>query len=259
MASTLANQTGTLLHKQLFLALQQQVMRGAMADGARLPTQEELCTQYGVSRITVRRALADLQSAGLVRNEQGVGSFVIAPKRGISSPPTLSFVEGLRKVVEETEVRVMRLESAVCPASVGTALGLEPGGQGLHVLRLRLRKGVPVMLLEVWLPLRFESVVTRAALREQPLFNLLTRGGKDVGKVIQEVSAEIADAATADALQIELNSAVLRIDRLVHDRRQQPIQFLTSRSTPLRSRLLMEIGGADVNTLSAGHLIHDRI
>lgn len=258
MFSTLHKASGALLHRQLFLVLRQQIARGELRDHERLPTQEELCAQYGVSRITVRRALVDLQSEGLIRNEQGVGAFVTAPRKAPTMAPSLSFVAGLRRVVEETDVRVLSLELSRCPSYIAGALELGEEDMALHVVRIRLRENVPVMLLDAWLPKRFESVVTTHALSKMPLFHLITGGGKNVGRVIQEVNAEISDPGTASALKIELNSAVLRIDRLMHNRKRAPVQYLTVRSSPLHSRLLMEVAGNDVNTLSAGHLVHDR-
>ncbi len=258
MASSLAKQAGTLLHKQLFVVLQQQILRGVLGDGDRLPTQEELCEQYGVSRITVRRALADLQAAGLVRNEQGVGSFVMSAALGIKPPPTLGFVDTLRQVVEETRVHVLELAMTRCPPYVAAALQMDADSRAVHVVRTRSRKNVPLMLLEAWLPPRFEGIVTREALRENPLFNLITKEEKDVGRVIQEVNAETADPFTASTLKVELNSAVLRIERLVHDLQHRPIQFLSIRSSPARSRLLMDIAGRDLSTLGAGRLVHDK-
>lgn len=258
MASSLAKQAGTLLHKQLFVVIQQQILRGLLADGDQLPTQEELCEQYGVSRITVRRALADLQAAALVRNEQGVGSFVTSASAVIKPPSTLGFVDSLRQVVEETTVEVLELAMARCPSHIAAALQIPADAKCVHVIRTRSRKKIPVMLLEAWLPPRFESIVTREALAGKPLFNLISKQEKNVGRVIQEVNAETADPFTASVLGVELNSAILRIERLLHDRQQMPIQYLVIRSTPARSRLLMDIAGKDLSTLGTGRLVHDR-
>jgi GntR family transcriptional regulator len=238
--------------------LKQQIVSGELRDQERLPTQEELCVQYGVSRITVRRALADLQAEGLIRNEQGVGAFVTSSRQPMRKAPSLSFVAGLREVVETTTVQVLSLGLSRCPRYIADALGLGDEDEALHVVRVRYHKNVPVMLNDAWLPKRFEDVVTAHSLSREPLFKLITRDGKDVGRVIQEVNAEIADLATASALRVELNSPVLRIDRLMHNRKQSAVQYLSIRSCPLRTRLLMEVAGNDVNTLNAGHLLHDR-
>ena len=70
---------GVPLHRQLFLVLHDEIARGALAPGDALPTEQSLCDQFGVSRITVRRALADLADAGLIERRHGVGSFVTRP------------------------------------------------------------------------------------------------------------------------------------------------------------------------------------
>ena len=67
---------GVPLHRQLFLVLHDEIARGALRRVNSLPTEQALCDQFGVSRITVRRALADLADAGLIERRQGVGSFV---------------------------------------------------------------------------------------------------------------------------------------------------------------------------------------
>ena len=78
---------GVPLHRQLFLVLHDEIARGAIPAGDPLPTEQELCDQFGVSRITVRRALADLAEAGLVERRHGIGSFVTSTRRFASTTP----------------------------------------------------------------------------------------------------------------------------------------------------------------------------
>lgn len=80
------------LHAQLKTALQQQILAGGLAPGAALPSESALCKAFGVSRITVRRALADLDADGLVRRVAGRGTFVAAnsPRYG----PSIGFLFG---------------------------------------------------------------------------------------------------------------------------------------------------------------------
>src|ERR1700692_2807073 len=68
--------SGVPLHRQLYLVLHDEIDRGVIAPGGALPTEQTLCDQFGVSRITVRRALADLAEQGYIERRQGVGSFV---------------------------------------------------------------------------------------------------------------------------------------------------------------------------------------
>src|SRR5689334_3095175 len=94
---------GTSLHRQLFLVLRDQILSGVLAAKAALPKEEDLCEQFGVSRITVRRALSDLAAQGLVQRRHGLGTFVEACVQAPRPGPTLSFLDGLRKVATETQ------------------------------------------------------------------------------------------------------------------------------------------------------------
>jgi GntR family transcriptional regulator len=257
MASLALKANGTLLHRQLFMLLRQQIASGEYRSGDRLPTQEALCEQFSVSRITVRRALADLQAEGLIRNEQGVGAFVTAADQPRRDAATLSYVEGLRRVVEETEVEVVSIGLVRCPRQIAELLNATDENEALQVVRIRTRENIPVMLLEAWIPKRFKKLVTAKALKSKPLYQLITRGGEELGRVVQEINADLADPVIAQALKISLNSPVLRISRLVYNRFQEPVQLLIVWSTPARSRMLMEIEAKDINTLSTGNLVHD--
>ncbi len=257
MAGVSLKSQGTLLHRQLFLALKQQILNGIYREGDRLPTQEALTERFKVSRITVRRALAELQKEGWIQNEQGVGSFVLPMKRALPASVSLTYLEGLREVVSQTQVTVLSVGIEPAPPSVASILQIEESSDALHVLRIRKRGRTPLLLLDAWMPSRFQSRVTTTELRQRPLYELLIGDDLQLGEVVQEVTAEIADPTVADALAVEANSPILRVTRLVHDSEQRPIQYLVIRSTPQRSRMVMSIPGKQLNSIGAGHLVHD--
>ena len=101
---------GVPLHRQLFLVLHDEIASGALAPGDALPTEQTLCDQFGVSRITVRRALADLADAGLIERRQGVGSFVRDQPRRMRRAGGGSYMDELRQTEFETEVDVIELD-----------------------------------------------------------------------------------------------------------------------------------------------------
>src|ERR1700744_5467243 len=106
---------GVPLHRQLFLVLHDEIARGAIAPGEALPTEQTLCDQFGVSRITVRRALADLAEQGYIERRQGVGSFVRQHPPSDPLSVSGSYLDGLRKTQFETEVDVVELGVAPPP------------------------------------------------------------------------------------------------------------------------------------------------
>lgn len=251
------NPNGALLHRQLFVLLKEQIASGRYRAGERLPTQDALCKQFSVSRITVRHALADLQAEGLIRNEQGVGAFVTARPAATRRGPALGFVGELHRTLEETTMKLLSLGPRRCPLAIAAALGVAEEEEALHVVRTRSRGRTPVMLLDAWIPQRFAGAVTPRALLKTPLYQLIAGSADRLGRVVQEINGALADPIVAQSLGVDVNSAMLKIERLVHDRDGTPIQHLTIWSSPQRSRLVMEVASDDIDGLNAGRLLHD--
>jgi GntR family transcriptional regulator len=255
-APSLERGPGTSLHRQLFVVLRDEITRGVYASGA-LPKEEALGERFGVSRITVRRALADLASLGLVERRHGLGTFVRADLPQVRARPSLGLIDGLRKAALETDVEVLEVAQSVPPPDVAALLQLAPEEKAVHALRLRSIDGVPVMLTDAWVPAQLGKRVSATALRKHALYEILLAQGVKFGRVVQEITAEVADPARSRLLQVETGAPLLKMVRLLHDLDAQPVQHLTVSLTAERSRILMDIAGATINTLTAGQVVHD--
>lgn len=247
---------GISLHRQLFLALRDQILRGAFESGM-LPTEEALCEQFGVSRITVRRALTDLAAANLVERRHGLGTFVRGGLSLSRAVPNLTLIESLKKSAAETQVKVLGVSQAVPPREVVSLLQLRQDEEAVHAIRLRSMNGVPVMLTDAWVPSRFRKHVTAAHLRKSALYEILLAEGIKFGRVIQEITVPIADPGRAELMKVEVGAPLLKLVRLMHDVDSCPVLHLSAYLSPERSRILMDIPGEAVNTLSAGQFVHD--
>ena len=248
---------GTSLHRQLFLVLRDQITQGLFPGGA-LPKEEALCERFGVSRITVRRALADLAAQGLVERRHGRGTFVSANLPLPRRVPSLSVLDSLRQTAQETEVKVLEVTQSAPPPDVAALLLLAPGAKAVHALRLRSRVGgAPALLTDAWVPMDIGQRATAAALRKRALYEILMAQGVQFGRVVQEICAVVADPVRGGLLQTEVGGPMLRMVRLMHDMDERPVLHLTIHMPAERSRILMEIAGATVNTLSAGQIVHD--
>jgi GntR family histidine utilization transcriptional repressor len=117
---------------------------GRWMPGAQMPSESALVAQFGVSRMTVNRALRELQAEGLVRRAQGVGTFA-APLHPVSSTLTI------RDLQEEIESRGHRHDAVVhhqqaeaAPAALAAQLGVPEGSSVFHTLIVHLEDGVPL-------------------------------------------------------------------------------------------------------------------
>jgi GntR family transcriptional regulator len=248
---------GALLHRQLYVLLKEHIASGRYRPGDLLPTQEALCRQFSISRITVRRALTDLVEEGWIRNRQGVGAFVTAKPRKAKAGLDFSFIGDMRRTLKETTMRILHFEIERCPPAVGAALGLAEGDEALHLVRTRSVRNRPVTLLDGWIPQRFAGSVTRKGLQKKSLHESIAGSFEKLGRVAQEVNAALADPVVAQALGVEINSAVLKIVRLVHNRDGAPVHYVSVWTTPARTRLVMEVSADDIDGYNVGRLLHD--
>lgn len=249
---------GTSLHHQLFLALREEIIRGDYAPRSPIPREEDLGKRFGVSRITVRRALTDLETLGLVEKQQGRGTFVRADVPAPRPPATLSLIESLRQVANETKAEVLKLERTAPPRAVAEMLQLETGALAVYVMRLRRLDATPVMVTEAWVPDTLGMRLTRALLQKKALYEILMEHKIVFGRVVQEITAIASDALYARLLGAGLGVPLLKLTRLLYGANGQPVQHLTVVASPERSRLLMDVAIEDVNTFSAGHIVHDK-
>jgi GntR family transcriptional regulator len=142
----MALSTGPLpKYHQLAAIIRQQITSGDLKPDDQLPSEEALCRLHQVSRGTVREAIRTLVEAGLLRREQGRGTFI----NPLQSQPTLfsltSFAEETRHTGRVPATRLITAE--IVPASPGIAgrLQLAPGEPVFHVVRLRLADDQPVV------------------------------------------------------------------------------------------------------------------
>lgn len=252
----MSGDAGVPLHRQLFLVLHDEIARGALAPGDALPTEQSLCDEFGVSRITVRRALTDLAEQGLIERRQGVGSFVRDSGTAAGAGAAGSFLDYLRQVQFETEVEVREYDVRSPPRAVAEALGArEPL---LHVLRLRSerRTGEPLMVTEAWLPRALGDTVTANALKKEALYDLLAAAGVVVDRMDHEMTAELAGPANARLLGVPIGSALIRINRVAYAG-GAPHHVMSIALSPKRSRVVMSQTAGEMRDGGGISIAHD--
>jgi GntR family transcriptional regulator len=244
------------LHRQMYLVLRDQITNGALSPGDSLPSEESLGEDFSVSRITVRRALQDLDADGYIVRRHGRGTYVAAHEPATSTRDTRLLRASLARVQAETEATVIDLGERLAPWRVRHDLGLPDGSRALYVLRVRSHDGQPLMITEAWVPLGFAAAVTAEALRDRALYELLEASGATLGRFAQEISAEVADPLRARLLGVDIGSALLRIDRIVQTSEQHPLMRNSITVDPRRSRIISDVAASDIDTPATGTLVH---
>lgn len=182
-----------------------------------LPSEAELCTHYGVSRMTVRRALEELRDEGLLTSRPGAGWYVAGAS--IRQPLALgTFNHAASAAISAGQVSREVVEFgyrtlAPPPESEGTdAPG--PFGDVLFVRSLRLADGSPLDSAHEYVPATIAAPLSRADAESPGLWESLSRAGHEIARVHQTVTAGAASAADAELLHVAAGTPLLLIRRL---------------------------------------------
>ena len=189
----------------------QELVASTLRPGDALLGERQLEEQFGVSRITVRRAISDLVQDGALVRIKGKGTFV---SHGLvrSTLHLASFNEDMWAAGFEPSTRVINATVAVPPAAAAEHLGLAEGDEAYQVRRLRLANGAPVSVDESWLPPRALPDLLSEDLTGS-LYRVLAAAGHPVQHAEQTVEAAAAPEETAVLLEIEPGAPVLLFRR----------------------------------------------
>lgn len=192
-----------------------------------LPTERELSERYGVSRSTIRQALAALYDAGRIYRVQGAGTFT-ADTAIAKSLRLTSFSEDMAERNLAPSSRILTAETRPAGADTGARLRVSPGDEVVCLRRLRLADGVPMCVETVRLPCaRFPGLLDHAL--DGSLYRLL---GAEYGTVLaraeQTIRATALDPEQADLLQAAPHAPALEVDRTGLDDRERPTEHTVS-------------------------------
>lgn len=229
--------------QRVFLLLRDAITNGDFAAGSYLPGEPKLGEIYGVSRVTVRKALAELDRAGLIERRPGAGT-VVKPRRVPSGELVADFANVLGALVEmgrNTGVRLLQFSFGLPPTDVQGALRLRDGQRTQRSIRVRLIDGEPFSYLLTHVPEAIGVTYSEGDLASTPLLALLERSGVTADHATQTVGAALATPTTADALGIAVGSPLLTLTRTVFDATGGGIEHLTAFYRPDRYRLQMTL------------------
>lgn len=153
------------LYEQLRKALLEAITSGKLSAGTKLPTEEELCAQFGISRPVARQAYNMLIEEGFVERMRGRGTFVRSPDtRGRFLNKQLSFAAEMGVLNLEHRTEVLRAEWVSYTPELFSRLKLERGDRCYHLVRMRYVSGKPFVLVENYVPRAIQIYKFRLAI-----------------------------------------------------------------------------------------------
>jgi GntR family transcriptional regulator len=204
------------LYYQLKEELMKKIISKQWPPGEKIPSEKELCSLYGVSRITVRKALDELERSGHLVRRQGKGTFVtnISFEQRLSK--FYSFSEELKQRGLEEHSQVIHFEQTSATEEVANQLGLEPQGQVFKLTRLRLVDQTPYTLETSYIPVDICPTLTKENISIKGLYNSMRMGGIFPDRVIEKFRATVIRKTEAELMGLKLGMPAMHLERVTY-------------------------------------------
>lgn len=196
-------------------------------EGERMPSERELAQRFGVSRMTLRQALEELEREGRLERIRGSGTFTRQPTVALG-PFVTSFTEDMRAQGLTPSARLLGYNRTSATPDAVEALQLSPGSQVLWIERLRMADGEPRCVEVTQLPERLERLIDAGDV-EQSLHELLRAGDVHPTTLTRRVRAGAAGQREARLLGVTDGAPTLEVLDVFYDAGGRPIQYARSR------------------------------
>ena len=239
--TTLQRRTGIALWRQVADQIRQSVLSGMTAN-ERLPAEAELATRFGVNRHTVRAAIAVLEKEGILRAEQGRGTFLNESKR-LRYPigQRTRFSSGLENQAQTRSGKLLSSETLHAPPRVSAALSLPPQAPVIELSTVSTADGMPISAASSWFDAaRFQTMSELYAETGSITASLARLGIDDYTRKTTVVEAQHASSEDLDLLALSPGAIVLLTRSVDVDAGGLPIQYGESRFAADRVELLID-------------------
>jgi GntR family transcriptional regulator len=211
----LEGKPGKPLHSQVRDSLTQRIASGQWPPGSRLPGEMELCSLFGVSRITIRQALQVLEADGLIERQRGRGTTVKARPFEQRLSGMYSFSEELQRIGAKPTSTVLGFALESASDVVASRLAIAPGAPVLAVKRLRLAVQEPFAVECSYIPAALAGDFSREDVEQHGLYGALQHSAGITPQRAEETfGAEALPPQHAALLQVKKNAPAMLVERV---------------------------------------------
>ena len=213
----------TPLYVLLMEELETSIRNGVYKPGDKIMTEAEMAKEYGVSLITVRKAVGSLMEKGLVVRKQGKGTFVTKPKYSRNMKKLQSFTEMCEQMGVKPGAQVLENRLIMADKKVADRLGIEPGSNVVYIFRLRLADGEPVQVEKSYFPLKY-AFLLEEDLNNGSMFECLKeKAGAKVASSEKMIELCRATAEEAALMDVKKGDYLLFVKSTAYDENGEPM------------------------------------
>jgi len=215
------------LYLQVSEWIRENIYKGDLTTGDRVPSENQIMEMLGVSRGTVKKAVTMLVNEGLLVQVQGKGTFVKSENISYSlGEGLLSFAESLESQHLNFETKVIESRLDVASKLVASKLGIETGAPILYLKRVRSVEGEKVMLIENRINIAHCPGIENIDFNSNNLFPTVERlSGKKIASSESRYAAKIIGAERGHYLEVHEDAPVLHLEQIVYFEKNIPLEF----------------------------------
>lgn len=213
-----------------------QIESGCLQPGEMLPSENEFCAAYGISRTTVRQALHELEQRGSIERIRGRGTFVLAPKVSRDIGNLYSFSDQMRRLGKKPSSRIVSFKLISRDKCVPAARQLD-SDRLIDVLRVRIADDCPMLLENTFLPVNLCPNLSWEMLETQSLYTILSDTyGLTISHALESYEAVVMTKEECQLLDCEPNGPAFLIKRSTWDTEGRMIEYTKSITPSSRTK-----------------------
>ena len=201
----------------VYNAIKNKILDGVYKTGDFLPTENELCEMFSVSRTTVRKAVEALSHEGMLSVQQGHGTVVLDYAVFQNMNVITGFTETLKRRGKQVSLKFLNIYKEKADAKMAKKLGIEEGAEIAHVERVSCSDGVPIAFIQNWIPYNLVNGIEKRAGEISSLYKFLQNEyfiSIDMTK--DRISASAANNFSAELLDVEIGHPMLCDERICY-------------------------------------------
>jgi len=240
-------QSKTPLYHQVVENLRELIQSEQLAAGEMTPSEWDLSGAYGVSRLTVRRAIDDLVREGLLIRKHGVGTFVAHTSVAQIYPSELSFTRNMEQIGLKPTSKIVSLETLPAEPEIAQRLGIEAGAPVFELVRVRLGDDQPLILETTYLSAARFPGLTEANLTDGSLYNFLSAHYQvDITALDHILEPTLLNDREAALLEVETGEPAILSEMVGLTTEGAPVEYTWSLTCRGRGRFHFHFRDGDI-------------
>jgi len=217
------------LYYQLKQIIIDMIDKRELGENDRLPTEQELCSYYDISRATVRQALRELENEEYIYKIQGKGTFVSPRKFQQNLLKFYSFTEEMQRIGKIPSSQVLGFKIITPDEKVSRILHISPNKKAYEFVRLRLADNEPMMLENTYIPYDIFPEITKEKLEITPLYEILINEyNVTFSKAEESFRSTLLSDKEAKKLRYITGGPAILLERITYNEQRRIIEYTKS-------------------------------